>query len=185
MPRHPSPPRGLSIAAASLTDNGQDLLLDMTIKNDTARTLHFYSSIRAMRYDKATRTLEVQLSDDQLVEPRSLRGPAVQQTTFILPSFTSVDPHGEAKLSLTIPRTLTRVNAEESSDAALKFEVVPCHEATTVAIDLAWSDVPFYADPRVAGEYRRQLAAWAKGHASYSIARQPDSGDTGGSRVNP
>ena len=43
--------------------------------------------------------------------------------------------------------------------------IIPAaHEATTVNVEVAWSDKPFYRDPRAKGQsMRQQMEAWQRG----------------------
>jgi hypothetical protein len=162
-----------TITGTSLTDDGQHLHLTVRVHSTSNRTLHLYNSTRALRYDRTTKTLEVQMSDHGLAEPRSLRYGDEQPTTFILPSFTSVDPRGDAELSINLPRTIVRPDIAKSTTASMKFESLPIHEAAAVKVDLAWSDIPYYEDPRIPYDHRQQLVNWAKGVATHKAALKP------------
>lgn len=162
-----------TITGTSLTDDGQHLHLTIRVHSTSNRTLHLYNSIRALRYDGATKTLEVQMSDHGLVEPRSLRYGDEQPATFILPSFTSVDANSNAELSLNLPRTIVRPDIARSTTASMKFESLPIHEAAAMKVFLAWSDTPYYEDPRIPYDHRQQLVNWAKGVATYKSALKP------------
>src|SRR5436853_538136 len=96
-------PNELQIDHAELDDDQtKQLNLRVRLHNPGTRTMHAYASVRALRYDTVTKTLEVQLSDRGLNE----MSPAGR---FILPSFTSVDPKGDATLSIALPRTIARL----------------------------------------------------------------------------
>jgi len=162
----------LSISETTLTDDGEHLHLKIRVHNPSNRTRHFYSSKRALRYDSATKTLEVQMSDHGLAEPRLLRYGDEKPTTFILPSFTSVDPQSDTELSISLPRTIIRPDIAKSTTTSMKFERVPIHEATALKVDIAWSNTPYYEDPRIPYDHRQQLVNWAKGVATHKSARK-------------
>jgi hypothetical protein len=161
-----------TITGTSLTDDAQRLHLTIRVHSTSNRTLHLYNSVRALRYDAATKTLEVQLSDHGLVEPRELRfGDEQLPATFILPSFTTVDANSDTELALSLPRTIVRPDMAKSTTASMKFESLPIHEAAAVKVLLAWSDTPYYEDPRMPYDHRQQLVNWAKGVATHQSAR--------------
>jgi hypothetical protein len=125
-------------------------------------------------YDSATHILEVQMSDHGLIEPRELRnGGENNPATIILPAFTSVDPRGETEVNLILPRTIVRPSLAKSTDKLLGIETVQIHEATSVKIDVAWGETPFYLDPRRPTKNREQLVEWSKGVATYNLERAP------------
>lgn len=161
----------LTIRSTTLTDDGQSLHLTIVVHNPANRTRYAYASVRALRYDRTTKVLEVQLSDNGLVELRTLRG-VPSASTFILPTIMEVEPKSDAELPLRLERTITRVDTARSTDV-LRFETLPIHEATTVQVDVAWGDTPFYPDPRTPYEMRQQLVSWSKGVATHRTRRKP------------
>lgn len=169
----------VTITGTTLSDDGQHLHLRIRVHNPSLRTRHLYNSVRALRFDRASTTLEVQMSDHGLAEPRSLRygQEELQPTNFILPSFTSIDPQSDGELSISLPRTIIRPDVAKSTSASMKFEQLPIHEATTLKVDLAWSDIPYYEDPRMPYDHRQQLVNWTKAVATYKSARKPGSAD--------
>jgi hypothetical protein len=174
----------LVVNSASVQDDGMSLQLRIVVHNPAGRTRHVYTSIRALRYDKNTKTLEVQMSDHGLMEPRDRRNPAqedVSSANFILPHMTDVAAGAEAEISIRVPRTITRIDPDAPPAPVLKLETLPVHEADDVEVAVAWGDTPFYSDPREPFQMRKQLAAWAKGVARYSIHRNapPDKPPTG------
>jgi hypothetical protein len=163
----------LTITGTTLTDDGEHLHLTVKAHNPSSRTRHLYNSFRVLRYDQATKTLEVQMSDHGLTEPRVLRHGDEKAANFILPSFTSVDPHGDAELSLNLPRTIVRPNMAKSTIRSMRFESLPIHESTAVKVDLAWADTPYYEDPRIPYDHRLQLVNWTKGVATHKSEHKP------------
>jgi hypothetical protein len=151
----------LKIASVELNDDLKQLTLRLRIQNPGDRTLHACASVRALRYDPATRTLEVQLSD------RGLRdtGP---RSTFLQPKFTSVDPNSETTLELSLPRTIARLKPGHNQIAPT-VEELPAHEAQHINVEIAYSGTPFYRDPRPkTGKSPRQMMVdWAEGVAKH------------------
>jgi hypothetical protein len=172
------------MSSASIDDDGKSLHLRFVVHNPAGRTRHVYTSIRALRYDKVTKMLEVQMSDHGLMEPRDRRNPApndVSPANFILPQMTDVAAGADAEISLHVPRTITRIDANAPPAAVLRLETLQVHEADTVQVDVAWGDTPFYSDPREPFQMRKQLTGWAKGVCRYTIQRNapPDKPPTG------
>lgn len=173
-------PNEMTIKSATLHDDGTSLQLLIVVRNPGNRTRHVYSSVRALRYDAATKSLEVQMSDHGLMEPRDRRAPPqpneTSTATFIVPRIVDVAPGTETELTLRIPRTITHIDPTKSAGAVLKFVTEPIHEAQTIQVDVAWSDTPFYADPRRPFEMRKQLTEWVKGVARHVIKRNAEGG---------
>jgi len=151
----------LKITGTALRDDQKKLTLTVAIQNTGNRTLHAYATVRALRYDPATRTLEVQLSD------RGLHDPA-HQSTFVQPKFTSVDPNSEATLELSLPRAIARLKPGPNQIAPT-VEELPAHEAQKIDVEVAYSGTPFYRDPRPkTGKSPRQMMIdWAEGVAKH------------------
>ncbi len=139
-------------------DDGQNLIVKVEIRNTSDRTLHAYASVRGLKYDSATKALTVLLTDRGLAEKPHV-------SNFNRPRFTSVDPKGQTVISLSLPRFLTRMAASER-EYEPKIETLPIHEATTMRVEVAWSDKPFYPDPRdKRNSMRAQLVEWERGIA--------------------
>lgn len=160
----------IEIGAVDFRDDGEHLIVNLELRNTSDVTLHAYSSLRGMRFDEATGVLHLFLTDRNFAEKRG--------TTFVRPRFTSVDPNGRASISLTLPRFLTRLAASESK-VEPKIERPPIHTATAVDVELAWSDTPFYPDPRDKQKtMREQLVTWeqgvAKGRGGYPPPERPE-----------
>lgn len=148
----------IEIGEVEFHDDGEHLVVTMELRNTSDVTLHAYSSLRGMRYDEATGVLHLFLTDRNFAEKRG--------TTFIRPRFTSVDPNGRASISLSLPRFLTRLAPSETK-VEPKIERPAIHQATAVDVELAWSDTPFYPDPRDKKKsMREQLVTWERGVAS-------------------
>lgn len=153
----------LQIKDVGFHDNGNNLIAEVRLHNTSTRTLHAYATARNMQYDAATRTLTVLLSDRLTGEGGG--------TMFIHPRFVPVDPGGETVITLQLPRFLTRMLPGKDLPAP-KLERVPIHEATTIKVEVDWSDTPFYPDPRGQKHARQQLVDWAKSTARKQGSRR-------------
>lgn len=131
----------LNVKAAAIVDAEDKLTLPLTLDNPLDRTIHVYGSPRGMRYDAATKTLTVLLTEQGLEEPPL-------GTTFNRPRFVSVDAGGSREIRLTLPRVLSHLGVNSQIPGEPAIEVEPIHEAETVQVEVGWSDQPFYFDPR-------------------------------------
>jgi hypothetical protein len=146
---------------------GESIVVRLELTNNSDRTLHAYRVARKVLYDPATGTLQVGLTD------READSTTEDASTFVLPEFTSIDPHGSTTIELQLPRVLTRIGGVSAQGAPV-IERVPIHEATEVMVEVGWSDTPFYRDPRPARQEDAhpavQLRTWERGLA---IGRAP------------
>lgn len=154
----------LEIRDAALADDGKHLRLKLRLSNPADRTVHLYRTLRAIRYDAATKTLEVQLSDRGLEEPTRVGN-------LVRPRFTSIDPAGETEFELSLPRVISRVKPGQSNVRTPVIESLPAFEAETVDIEVAWSPTPYYRDPRPSGKFRAALVEWTQGYARFRLQR--------------
>lgn len=141
-------------------DTGTSVTVAVELRNDSDRTLHAIREARRVNYDPVGKVLDVGVVAG---DPQAGAG------SFVLPSFTSIDPHSSTTIEVSLPRSLTRLSGA-TPDGAPVIERVPIHEATAVTVEVAWSDTPFYADPRVAQKgadrpMSEQLRNWQSGLA--------------------
>lgn len=156
----------IEIGEVEFHDDGEHLIVNMELRNTSNVTLHAYSSLRGMKFDEATGVLHLFLTDRNFAEKRG--------GTFIRPRFTSVDPNGRASISLSLPRFITQLAASETK-VEPKVERPPIHQATAVDVELAWSDTPFYPDPRDKKKsMREQLVTWERGVATGRGGTKPE-----------
>jgi hypothetical protein len=145
--------------------------LRIAVHNDSDRTLHAYATARRIEYDRDTRKLQVELSDEN-------REPPPAGSVFVQPKFVAVDAEGDRTIELDLPEVLHRIGPE-SDQTSLAFEALPIHEATSVAVKVAWGETPFYPDVR---EPRRsplqQLNEWREGTVRGEVEIEPPA--TGG-----
>ena len=150
----------MAIRSVRGRDTGSTLAISVELRNDSDRTLHAVREARRVTYDPIARVLDVGVVPGQ---------PEPQTSSFVLPSFTSVDPHSSMTIEVALPRFLTRLNGATPQGAPI-IERVPIHEATAVTVEVAWSDTPFYRDPRQTGmgtdrPIAEQLRNWQSGIA--------------------
>jgi hypothetical protein len=149
----------LSVEDVSLQRREERAILRISVHNDSDRPLHAYATARRIEYDPETRALRVELTDAN-------RGPMPLGATFVRPKFVAVDPGGDRTIELNLPEVMHRISSESTSDS-LAFEALPIHDATSVAVEVAWSDTPFYPDVREAHGRSplEQMKGWQKGAA--------------------
>ncbi|WP_446744776.1 hypothetical protein [Silvibacterium acidisoli] len=153
--------RELKIGDVDLQDDAAKLTLRVSLQNQSGRTLHAYATPRALRYDPATKTLEVQLSDRGLQQTRL-------GSIFLHPKFIAVDPNSAVTLELPLPRVIARIKPGQEEIAPV-VEELPAYEANRIDLEIAYSGTPFYPDPRPGTKSPRQvLIDWAEGVAKYS-----------------
>ena len=156
----------LSIEDIALHRRDERVALRIALQNGSDRTLHAYATPRRIEYDRDTRLLEVDLTDEN-------REPPPAGSVFVRPKFVAVDPGGDRTIELSLPEVMHRIGPE-SDQKSLAFEALPIHEATSVKVRLAWSDTPFYPDVR---EPRKppleQLKGWQKGTARAKVGIDP------------
>lgn len=144
----------------------EEIVVRVELTNDSDRTMHTYREVRRVLYDATTGTLRVGLTD----RGADTSGVA---SSFVLPGFSAVDPHGSTTIELRLPRVLTRIGGVTPQGAPV-IERVPIHEATEVLVEVGWSDTPFYRDPRRVradnAHPAAQLVSWERGLAT---ARAP------------
>src|SRR5262245_43542560 len=131
---------GLEVGTVGFQDDGKNVIITVELRNQTGRTLHAYAGPRRIYYEPATYTLTILLTDRQ--------EPELFASTFIQPRLRAVDSHGATVLKLVLPRVLTRFASSPEKTVEPQFEKLPIYQATTVVVQVAWSDRPFYADPR-------------------------------------
>ena len=150
-------PDEVQVENVAFEDDGEHLVLDIGISNSATRTMHMYASPRKIEYDPASRHLTVTLSDESTAE--------LPGGTFVHPRFTSVDGGGSTVIRVMLPRVITRLVQATDLQAA-QTERLAIHEAATVEVAVAWSDTPYYPDPRPTERSpRAELAQWQRGVA--------------------
>ena len=156
----------LAVEDVALRRRDERAILRIAVRNESDRTLHAYATARQIDYDPETRSLRVELSDEN-------REQLPLGAIFVRPKFVAVDPGGERTIELNLPDTMHRISSESTAEG-LAFEALPIHEATSVEVAVAWSDTPFYPDVR---ETRQgpleQMESWRQGTARHQTRLEP------------
>jgi hypothetical protein len=157
----------LNVEAVEANDDGKNLNLTIRLRNDSNQTLHAQTNVRGIHYDAATKELRFQLTD------RALIG-GVPPSWYILPKTVAIDAHSTGTVELKQSRYVTRISPASSGDLPT-IEQLPAHEADSIAVEVAWSDKPFYSDPRrKTKSMAEQVVAWERGVAKGRLERRPN-----------
>jgi hypothetical protein len=114
------------------------------------------AEMRGMRYDAATRTLTVLLSDEGFVpSPGAM---------WRLPRLRSIEPGGQMTLELRLPDKLTRLVPAPPGQTAPGIETVDLPTAVdNVDVEIAWGRQPLYPDVREVPREEPPLKHWQAG----------------------
>ena len=154
---------GLGAQLRSVREVADGLEVVVDLGNATDRTLHYIAEVRAIDYDADTRRLRLRLSD---------RGRAlVIEVATVEPTFRTVEPHSDASLVLSLPRTIVRLAPQDEPSPEPRFEEHTIAEATEVEVEIGWSRTPYYPDVR---ERPQPVEAWEEGtaRAALTVRRQ-------------
>jgi hypothetical protein len=164
----------LNVKALQAQVEEDAIAVRVELTNESDRTVHAYRQSRRLLYDDATRTLRVGLTDRHADTSSGA-------STFVLPEFTAVDPHGTTTIELRLPRVLTRIAGANEQGAPI-IERFRIDEADDVEVEVGWSDTPFYRDtrPKLAEDAHpaAQLRRWERGLATARapLAQGPSAG---------
>lgn len=149
------------LRSVRVLDDALEVVVD--VGNDGDRSLHYIAEVRAIDYDPATRRLRLRLSDRGR---EVFIGVAADE-----PTFRTVEPHGQAALVLSLPRTIVRLAALDEPSPEPRFEEQRIADATEVEVEIGWSGTPYYADVR---ERAEPAEAWEEGtaRAAFSVRRE-------------
>jgi hypothetical protein len=151
MTNNDTKPDDLKASIESMDRADDDLEFVVRLSNTATRALHYIADVRATKYDPATRTLTLSLSD----EGREVIPGAISK----LPVFRRIDPGSEAEILLRVPNRLIKLS-RTAPPGELAFETHQLSEAREVVIEIAWADVPYYKDTRVKDDKRLPAARW-------------------------
>lgn len=162
-----SKPDDLTAAIRSVVPMETRLEVVVRLQNKATRALHYVADVRVTRYDAATRTLTLSLSDEGREVILGLAGK--------LPRFRHVDPGSEAEIHLIVPDKIVKlarsVGSAESGELA--FETQQLSDVREVVVEVAWADVPYYQDTRASAlqDGRLPAARWEQ-HKARATKRQ-------------
>ncbi|MBD8543295.1 hypothetical protein IFU00_13500 [Oxalobacteraceae sp. CFBP 8761] len=159
-----SKPDDLTAAIQSVVPVDTHLQVVVRLQNKAARALHYVAEVRATRYDPATRTLTLALSDEGREVIPGLAGK--------LPVFRHVDPGSQAEIHLSVPDKIVKLSRAVGS-GELAFETQQFSDVREVVVEVAWADVPYYQDTRVSAlqDARLPAARWEQ-HKARATKRQ-------------
>ncbi len=125
----------------------------ITVRNTSTKTTYYaISSLRQLRYDKASKVLELGLSEPDLL-PGELRRFA--------PSQMAVEPNKTAVIQLSVPMIIH--NLVPSEGLGMKAEAIDISDVKQVKCEIACHKTPFYPKPGSSSqEMVKQLRAWGK-----------------------
>ncbi|MEM8511441.1 hypothetical protein RCH14_000732 [Massilia sp. MP_M2] len=157
----------LSASIQSVAPLDARLQVVVRLQNKAARALHYVADVRATRYDPATRTLTLALSDEGREVIPGLAGR--------LPLFRHVDPGSEAEIHLSVPDKIVKLSRSAGSveSGELAFETQQLSDVREVVVEVAWADVPYYHDTRASSlqDARLPAARWEQ-HKARATKRQ-------------
>ena len=159
------PRRGVPAPAGRITEvavTARGLDVTFRLKNDADRAVHYIADVRTIRFDPGIGRLVVGLSDEGRVLLPSMAN--------IHPNFKVVDPGSEAELKLTLPLQIRKLADAPAPDGSVAFESQDLTSATEIVVEVAWSDTPFYGDPRPTDTERMPTEAWALGKVVMAAA---------------
>lgn len=159
-----SKPDDLSAAIRSVESKERRLELVVRIQNKAQRALHYIADVRTIGYDPTSKTLTLALSD----EGRQVIPGAIGK----LPVFRHVDPASEAEIRVSVPDRVVKLS-RSAPPGELAFETQPLAELREVVVEIAWADVPYYEDTRLAAQDDARLPAarWEQ-HKTRAVKRQ-------------
>jgi hypothetical protein len=146
----------LEVRGLDIYDDGQQLNVRMEIRNNSNRTVYAYRDVRGVRYDEASKTLRLLLTDRYVMEG-PVRFIAAQ------PALIPIDPGESEKLSLRVARLLTQLGPQEGDRPGPTLREIPVYEAENVEVEISWSDTPFYREPGEKGGHAGQIRRWERG----------------------
>jgi hypothetical protein len=151
--QHDDEPR-LEGSSAEVRELDDRVEVSIRLRNPSARPLHYVSDVRAMRVDPATGNVTVRLSEEGLEIPPG--------GFFVQPRVRVIDPASEAELTVALPKTILKLGSAPAPPGESTFEELPISGAPSIAIDIGWSDSPYYADRRPDSSDKNPVAAWEK-----------------------
>jgi len=137
LPREPTPLEG---RVQEIRERPDRVDVVVELRNPGGRALHYIADVRAIVFDPGTSTFIVRLSEQGL-EPMSAG-------TQLEPRFGVVDPGSVASTLVRLPKTIVRMADTAGPDGELRFEEYRLADAETIAVEVGWSDTPYYPDPR-------------------------------------
>lgn len=157
-------PDDLTASIQSVAPADKHLEVVVRLRNKADRALHYVADVRVTRYDPATRTLTLALSDDGREVIPGLAGK--------LPLFRHVDPGSDAEILLSVPDRIVTLS-RAAPPGELAFDTQQLSDVREVVVEVAWADVPYYPDTRASAleDARLPAARWEQ-HKARATKRQ-------------
>ena len=136
-------------------DLGNRLLIRVTLRNQIDRALHYISEPRAIEYDPDANRLEVRLTDVGRV--------VVPGASNVAPTMQFIDPNGRAELEISLPAEIVRLVPTDGDAKRVSFakhRIADAAAGGEVVVEIGWSDVPYYEDPRSSTELTMPSTQW-------------------------
>ncbi len=153
----------VSLKSIGRSDDDKEIEFVVRLSNSATRALHYISDVRATKYDPATKTLTLSLSDEGRV--------VIPATVGKMPVFRHIDPGSEAEIRLRVPDRVIKLS-RTAPPGELAFETHHLSDAETIVIDVAWADVPYYKDTRKTDDKQLPSVHWQQ-HVSRATKKDP------------
>jgi len=137
-PPHERPP--LEGRVQQIREHSDRVDVIVELRNPGDRALHHIADVRAIVFDPATSTFTVRLSEQGLAP--------LTAGTQIQPRFGVVDPGSVSLTLVRLPKTIVRMADTAGPNGELQLEEYSLADAATIAVEVGWSDTPYYSDPR-------------------------------------
>ena len=145
-------PRAPTASVTSMDERDDAFEMTVRVQNPLDRAIHYIADVRAITFDPATRTVRVRLSEQGLEMPPG--------GMMVLPRIRRVDPQSEAAMNVRLPKTIVKLAATQTPGTEVTFEEHAIADAEEIALDIGWSETPFYADPRESSQLRSPVSTW-------------------------
>ena len=142
----------IDIRSVTATQEPDGYTMLIRVYNPTDRTLHAYASPRRIQFDAATKTLSIAFHDQHIAED-SLIGKHLKE-----PKILVIEGKTEGEIKIRFPQTIKRIRPASETGGEPGVEEIHPETATTVSVEIAHQDTPFYYDPKT--NNARQLKQW-------------------------
>jgi hypothetical protein len=148
----PNEPRGLEGSVESMVEVEDGVNLVVRLRNPLDRALHYISDVRGMIFDPTTNRLQVRLSERGLQTPLT--------SIPMQPRFRVIDPRSEALITIKLPETIVKLTETPTPTGDARFQEYRTVDATSIEVDIAWAETPYYPDPREASRTENPFTSW-------------------------
>jgi hypothetical protein len=156
----------VNIVEAKFEDDGHAIRGAIALRNDGQQGAYAYRSVRAQRFDPASKVLEIQLSD------RGIRSGLM--SSFIIPGVVAIRPGATESIRLDLSRTIVRLDNRQRGSLGARTERLDAFSADSIHVEIAWSDRPLPT-----GLQRGDIQSWPRGFATCVCGRSTAPGSWG------